>query len=119
MGIFTSGSVVYSFLKVTGVPCPDYTEDVRPEAAVVEPLDGLRLQVRDLVVRYDGIRAGEELGAEGNRVEAQDEDAGDQGRTVLPEPPPHELPLGGYEYPLLLDVGGYSLRSAAPGFLRC
>ena len=51
-------------------------------------------------------------------VQHEDDSGRHEAGPVLFESPPHQLPLGGYEYPLLLDVGGYSLRYAALGLLR-
>ena len=73
--------------------------------AAVEPLDLLRSQVAQACLDVLRVGHGEELGGYRDDVEDGQDTGCDEGGPVPPKAPPHELPLRGDEY-LLILLGG-------------
>src|SRR5215470_7299647 len=90
-------------------------EDVGPEAPAVEEVEGLRRHQRALRLGGVGVDIGEEVRAEDDQVEADHHHSAHHGHAMLPEPPPHELPLRGDIDPLLLRGRGNRPRHGRAG----
>ena len=86
---------------------------VRAEAPAVEPVDALRGHERALRFGHVGVGVREKVRAEDDQIEAEDDHRARHRHLVLPEPPPHELPLRRHEDALL--GGGVRAPSAKGG----
>src|SRR6516162_8606497 len=93
------------------VPGPLETEDARAKTTVVEPVDGLRRHQGALRLGRQRVGIRQKIRAEHHQIEPGDDNAAGHRQAVLPEAPPHELPLRGDEDALLVRGGRARQRS--------